>query len=181
MSDAPELMERSVEQVSRYLDRTGAGLFTQNTHGILMCAFCRALRGYAIRLRRLQLVGGTTELSQRQFAPDWTALVDLHLDLEKLGRRLSDKSRVMLDLRSRGFDWKEIAAVLQMTDIAARAAFWREVKRAKLKTLRTDPPEKGPVAAGCSLEQTDGTQVRGKPALSRSGSTESSSSVAQDL
>jgi hypothetical protein len=29
----------------------------------------------------------------------------------------------MLDLRRSGFDWKEIADVLQMTDIAARAAF----------------------------------------------------------
>ena len=39
----------------------------------------------------------------------------------------------MLGLRSRGFDWKEIAGVLQMTDTAARAAFWREVKRARSK------------------------------------------------
>jgi hypothetical protein len=37
-SEAPELMEKAVVQVSRYLDRTGAGLFAQNTTGVLMCA-----------------------------------------------------------------------------------------------------------------------------------------------
>jgi hypothetical protein len=36
-SEAPELMEKVVVQVSRYLDRSGAGLFTQNTTGVLMC------------------------------------------------------------------------------------------------------------------------------------------------
>jgi hypothetical protein len=68
-SEAPELTERSVEQVSRYLERTGAGLFTQNMTGILMCAFCRALRRYATKLNRLQFVGGTAELSERRSAP----------------------------------------------------------------------------------------------------------------
>jgi|SRR5882762_930432 len=87
-SEAPELMERSVEQVSRYLERTRAGLFTQNTTGILMCAFCRALRRYALKLNRLQFVGGSTELSERRIVADWAALVNLRLDLEKLGRKL---------------------------------------------------------------------------------------------
>lgn len=63
-SEAPELMENAVAQVSRYLDRSGADLFTQNTAGILMCAICRSLRRYARRLNRLELVGGSTELSE---------------------------------------------------------------------------------------------------------------------
>jgi hypothetical protein len=129
-------MENAVAQVSRYLDRSGAELFTQNTAGILMCAICRSLRRYARKLSRLELVGGSTELSERRIAPDWTSLVELRLDLEGLTRSLNDKSRTMLDLRRSGFDWKEIADVLQMTDVAARAAFWREVKRAKLKAAR---------------------------------------------
>jgi hypothetical protein len=41
----------------------------------------------------------------------------------------------MLELRKVGFDWKEVAAVLKMTDCAARAEFSREVKKA-----RTKPP-----------------------------------------
>src|SRR5208337_118334 len=148
-SEAPELMENAVAEVSRYLDRSGAELFTQNTAGILMCAICRSLRRYARKLSRLELAGGSTELSERRIAPDWTALVELRLDLERLTHHLNDKSRTMLDLRRNGFDWKEIADVLQMTDIAARAAFWREVKRAKLRAAGTGRQKKRPRTALC--------------------------------
>ena len=143
-SEAPELMENAVAQVSRYLDRTGAGPFTQNTTGILMCAFCRSLRRYALKLKRLQLVGGSAEFSEWRTAHNSSALVELWLDLEKLGRDVSHKTRFMLGLRARGFDWKEIAGVLHMTDTAARTAFWREVRRARLKGLGKDRKEKRP-------------------------------------
>lgn len=141
VSEAPELMENAVAQVSRYLDRVGAAPFTQNTAGILMCAFCRSLRRVAMKLNRLQLVGGITELSQQRITPNRTDLVELGLDLEKLSRNLTHKTRAMLGLRFRGFDWKEIAAVLHMTDTAARTAFWREVRRARLKGEGKNPQE----------------------------------------
>jgi hypothetical protein len=141
-SEAPELMEKVVVQVSRYLDRSGTGLFTQNTTGVLMCAFCRSLRRYAMKLKRLQLVGGSAELPERRTAHNWSALVELWIDLEKLRRNVSHKTRAVLGLRFKEFDWKEIAAVLQMTDTAARTAFWREVRRARLKSLGKDPKDK---------------------------------------
>jgi hypothetical protein len=168
-----------VAQVSRYLDRSGTDLFTQNTAGILMCAICRSLRRYARKLNRLELIGGSAELSDRRIAPDWTALVELRLDLERLTRNLNDKSRTMLDLRRSGFDWKEIADVLQMTDIAARAAFWREVKRAKSKaagTVRQKNRQTTKSTAGRE-EEVDATRVRGKLAPSNRGSVESTDSV----
>jgi len=140
-SEAPELMEKVVAQVSRYLDRTGAGLFTQNTSGVLMCAFCRSLRRYATKLKRLQLVGGSTELSEQRTACNWSALLELRLDLEKLSRNLTHRTRAILGLRRRGFDWKEIAGVLHMTDTAVRTAFWREVRRARLKGVGKNPQE----------------------------------------
>jgi len=143
MSEAPELMEKAVVQVSRYLDRTATGLFTENTNAILMCAFCRSLRRYAIKLNRVQLVGGNAELSELRVAPDWTAPMELQLDLEKLGRKLTPKSQTMLCLRSSGFDWKEIATILQTTETAARAAFWREMKRARLTVLARNRRRKG--------------------------------------
>jgi len=107
-----------------------------------MCAFCRSLRRYATKLKRLQPVGGSAELSERRTAHNWSALVELWIDLEKLSRNVSHKTRAMLGLRFRGFDWKEIAGVLHMTDTAARTAFWREVRRARLKGLGKDPKEK---------------------------------------
>lgn len=139
VSEAAELMEESVAQVSHYLDRAKAEPFSQNTRGILMCAFCRALRRYAMKLNRLQFVGRSADLSERILAPSWAALVDLRLDLEKLGCDLSDKSRTMLGLRSRGFDWKEIADVLHISETAARSAFWREIRRAAFKNLGGGP------------------------------------------
>jgi DNA-directed RNA polymerase specialized sigma24 family protein len=133
MSEAAELMEKSVAQVSQYLDRAGADPFSQNTRGILMCAFCRALRRYAMKLNRLQLVGKSTEISERVLAPSWAALVEFRLDLERLGCHLTDRSRATLGLRSSGFDWNEIAAALHMSPTAARTAFWREIKRVAAK------------------------------------------------
>jgi DNA-directed RNA polymerase specialized sigma24 family protein len=104
-----------------------------------MCAFCRALRRYAMKLNRLHFVGKTAELAERVRAPSWAALVDLRLDLEKLGCDLSDKSREMLSLRHRGFEWKEIADALHMSETAARTAFWREIRRATSKDSSRKP------------------------------------------
>jgi hypothetical protein len=180
-SEAPELMENAVAQVSRYLDRSGADLFTQNTAGILMCAICRSLRRYAMKLNRLELVGGSAELSERRIAPNWTALVELRLDLETLTRNLTPKSRTMLGLRRSGFDWKEIAEVLQTTDIAARAAFWREVKRAKLRAAGTGSQHKRRMITRRAIEQDRAaTSVRRNTVPSSPSSAESASSVGQD-
>lgn len=65
-----------------------------------------------------------------------SALLDLRLGLEKLGCHLSDKGLKMLGLRRRGFDWKEIAYALHMSETAARTAFWREIRRAASKGSR---------------------------------------------
>jgi DNA-directed RNA polymerase specialized sigma24 family protein len=137
-ADAAELMEKAVAQVSQYLDRAGADPYSQNTKGILMCAFCRALRRYAMKLNRLQCVGRSADLPERGLTPRWAALLELRLDLTKLGCELSEKARTMFGLRSRGFDWNEIANVLHMTETAARKAFWREIKR-----VRSENPRKG--------------------------------------
>jgi hypothetical protein len=48
-------MENTVAQVSRYLDRIGAPLSTRK-HGLVLVAFCRALRRYAAKSSRLELV-----------------------------------------------------------------------------------------------------------------------------
>lgn len=65
LSPAAELMENSIAQVSRYLDRIGAPESSQK-HGLLMVAFCRGLRRYAAKLNRLEFVGGAGELSSRR-------------------------------------------------------------------------------------------------------------------
>jgi hypothetical protein len=55
--------------------------------------------------------------------------------LEKLGCDLTPKSWTMLGLRGSGFEWKDIAEVLNMSATAAHTAFWREIKRSTSKNL----------------------------------------------
>lgn len=106
--------------------------------------------------------------------------MELRLDLERLTLSLNDKSRTMLDLRRSGFDWKEIASVLQMTDIAARTAFWHEVKRARLKAAGAGRQKNRRTTAGRE-EQVEATRVRGKLAPSNRGSVESADSLGQNF
>jgi DNA-directed RNA polymerase specialized sigma24 family protein len=130
---AAGLMERSVEQISRYLDRSGSPLFTQNTCGLLMSAFSRALRRHVTKLRRIELVGSISELSEPLPSQSCASKEDCRLDAENVARLFSERGRTMLELRSVGFEWKEIGEIFKMTDTAARAEFSRELKRAKQK------------------------------------------------
>jgi hypothetical protein len=131
--EAAGLMERSVVQVSRYLNRRGLPMFSQDTGGILMCAFCRALRRTVVKLRRIELADDVATLSKTHSPHSCTSKEDCHLDAEKATRQLSERGRKMYKLRDAGFEWKEIATILNMTDAAARAEFSRELKRARIK------------------------------------------------
>ena len=125
---AAELMENTVAQVSRYLDRIGAPLSTKK-HGLLLVAFCRALRRYAAKSSRLELVGGTGELSQHAADNAWVHQVDSRLDFEKIVRRLSERNAAVLTLRAAEFEWKEIADLFGVSVAAVRNSFWREIER----------------------------------------------------
>jgi hypothetical protein len=70
------------------------------------------------------------------------------LDAERARRLLSPRGHAMLELRTVGFDWNEIAEVLKTTDGAARLEYSRELKRAKLKMQASHKPGKGP-SLGC--------------------------------
>jgi hypothetical protein len=131
--EAAGLMERSVVQISRYLNRRGVPAFSQDTSGLLMCAFCRALRRHVAKLRRIELAPDLNEVSERPPTRSCTTEEDCRLDAEKAARQLSKRGRQMYELRDAGFEWKEIAAILNTTDAAARAEFSRELKQARIK------------------------------------------------
>lgn len=131
--EAAGLMERSVVQISRYLNRRGLPMFSQDTSGLLMCAFCRALRRHLAKARRIELVDDLSEVSEPRPARSCTSEEDCRLDAEKGARQLSKRGRQMYELRHAGFEWGEIAQKLKTTDAAARAEFSRELKRARLK------------------------------------------------
>jgi predicted transcriptional regulator len=126
-AQAAELMETTVAQVSRYLDRIGAP-WSPRKNGLLMLAFSRALQRYAAKSSRLEPIGGASELSCRAIDHGWSRQVNARLDLEHIIRRLSGRNTTVLALRAAGHDWKEIANLLGTTVAAARNGFWREVK-----------------------------------------------------
>lgn len=129
-SPAAELMENTVAQVSRYLDRIGAPLSTRK-HGLLLVAFCRALRRYAANSSRLELVGGSDELSCHTADHAWVSQVDARLDLEKIVRQLSGRNAAVLTLRAAEYEWKEIAQLFGVSVAAIRNSFWREIERTR--------------------------------------------------
>ena len=123
---AAELMESTIAQVSRYLDRAGAPMDSRK-HGLVMVAFRRALGRYRAKLSRLELIGGSYELSKCGSSHNWIAQADVHLELERLVRRLSPKNADILMLRAAGFEWKEIASLLGESSRSLRNRFWREI------------------------------------------------------
>ena len=125
---AAELMENTVAQVSRYLDRKGVPLSSRK-HGLVMVAFCRALRRYARKFSRLEAVGGACELARCASLTNWAVQADARLEFEKLVEKLSPRNAEILMLRAAGFEWKEIAAFLDDSVPTLRNRFWREIYR----------------------------------------------------
>ena len=133
VADTAEFMESSVAQISRYLDRLGAPAYSENAAGLLTVAFRRALCRHAAKLQRFKTLGGTGELDELLFAPHRISLVDLRLDVEKIVRQLSARSCTIVALKSAGYEWEYVARLLRTTVPAAKCAFWREVKRARVR------------------------------------------------
>lgn len=125
---AAELMETSVAQVSRYLDRIGAPVSSQK-HGLVMIAFSRALRRYRAKSARLELMGSSTDFSDLAIADGWLAQANVRLDLEKFVRRLTGRNAEVLMLRAAGYEWREIAEVFETSVAAIRSSFWREIEK----------------------------------------------------
>lgn len=133
---AAELMEYTVAQVSRYLDRIGAPLSTRK-HGLLLVAFCRALRRYAAKSSRLELVGGSGDLTNHTADHAWMRQVNVRLDLESIVRQLSERNAAVLTLRAAEYEWKEIAQLFGVSAGAIRNAFWREIGRIRCEKRST--------------------------------------------
>ena len=132
---AAELMENSVAQVSRYLDRIGAPESPEK-HGLLMVAFCRGLRRYAAKLNRLEFVGGSGELASRAFEEGWVGQVNTRLELARIVRKLRNEHGAVLMLRAAGYEWEDVGQLLGKSAAAVRISFWREIERIRRTTCR---------------------------------------------
>jgi len=130
-SQAAELMETTVAQISRYLDRSGVTTFSREIDGLIMYAFQKSLRRQAAQFRRLETMGGTSELSNQVVDREWAQRLESRLEFEQVVCFLSERSRNVLTLRYAGFTWKESARILGTSVSALRSAFWRDVNRVK--------------------------------------------------
>jgi len=94
-----------------------------------MVAFCRGLRRYAAKLNRLELVGGSGELSSRTLDEGWVGQVNARLELARIVRKLRDQNGAVLMLRAAGYEWEDVGEMLGKSSAAIRIGFWREIKR----------------------------------------------------
>jgi hypothetical protein len=129
--EAAELMESAVAQVSRYLDRRGVMLFSREIHGLLMRAFQRALHRRILKLKRIDIIGGSEQLSNRAVDRTWTLQVHFRLEYEQIVRLLNERSQTVLALRYAGYTWKEAALAMGTSPSGLRTSFWRDVARVK--------------------------------------------------
>src|SRR6266852_72118 len=134
---AADLMELSVMQVSRYLDRQAAPRFSRKMNGLLMLSFTRALQRRAAKLNRVESVGGTSDLSNHAIDQVWSRQVEARLDLDHIVRKLGERNSTVLALKYAGYNWPEIAQLLGASVAAVRNGFWREVRVVRRK-LRND-------------------------------------------
>lgn len=133
---AADLMEESVAQVSRYLDRIEAPQSCPK-NGLLLLAFSRLLRRRAVKSRRLEFAGGAVDLSNLLVDSGWSRQMDARLELEKIVRNLSEMNGMVLTLRHAGYNWEEVSERLGTSVTGIRNSFWREVKDLR-KKLRND-------------------------------------------
>jgi hypothetical protein len=136
-TDAAEVLEASVKTISRYLDKNSVPLHSTDLGGLLIVACYRALHRRALRRWRIEFVGTSSEFADILRVPDWRDEIDRRLFLEELARELDVKNRGILRLRIAGYDWKEIGRIFDISAAAVRQGFWRDVRKAHLRLLRT--------------------------------------------
>jgi len=153
-SDAAELMEASVESISRYLDHKNMPLFSANVAALLHRAFYCRTRRLARKMERLEAVGTTSDLAGLEQALDHSNDLDRDLDFRKIVQHLTSRSCRILWLRQAGHTWEDIANELGIATSTAKNTFWREIKQIRL-TLHLSPnnPKNRPTLAAIQTDK----------------------------
>jgi DNA-directed RNA polymerase specialized sigma24 family protein len=128
-TDAFEMMELCVMRVSRYLNERGKGLHTQKTSGLLIVAFRNELLTRNAKQKKMDSIDD--EQTKSCSTPSWATEIELRIDLDRLVRRVSERTRTTLLLREAGYEWKEIAIRLGITVSTAKNGFCRELSDAR--------------------------------------------------
>jgi DNA-directed RNA polymerase specialized sigma24 family protein len=134
---AGELMELTVAQASRYLDRQGIPLGSQSHVGLLLVTFWRLLERRRAKLSRVEPIGDIGDLSERLPDRTWSSQIDRRLDSDKIIRLLSERGRSILALRSAGYEWSDIATLHNTPVAVVKGGFWREIRQIRRKIAST--------------------------------------------
>jgi DNA-directed RNA polymerase specialized sigma24 family protein len=137
--EAQELLERVVDSVSRYLSAKNAAL--QDPSGLLVVKFRQELYRVARKQRRLETVGRSSDVAEPLRCDGWADEADRSIFLQELVRALSERNRGVLRLRMAGYDWREIAQMLQVNVSTLRNSFWRDVRKLYLQFLGSNVDE----------------------------------------
>lgn len=132
---AADLMEKTIAQLSRYLNRQEIALFSRNIEGLVAYSFQRAIQREVIKRNRLLPLNESVAMSECASDGTWQRRVQARLELEELLRLLTDRSQSILALRYAGYTWNETAHLMGESIASLRCAFWRDVNRAKRQLL----------------------------------------------
>jgi len=134
-SEAAEMLESVVEQISCYLNRKECLPFSANTAALLTVAFRRHLQKRATKLARLETVGGTSELADLRADTNAFDGITHQIDLEKIVLRLNSRNLRILIMRLKGRNWKHIAKELGIAVSTAQKQFCQGIRQAQLGML----------------------------------------------
>src|SRR5436309_10634901 len=133
LADAAQVFERSVERVSVYLNKRKVA--PHDPSGLLILDVYRSVRRLAQQRNRITSMGTASELSRYLRTPDWTDETERQLFLDKLISLLPDEVGGLLRFRMEGFEWDEIAEMLNRDSSSIRKRFWRAIRKAHLQLL----------------------------------------------
>lgn len=127
---AAELLEEVAMEVSARLRAEPE--VERNLSGYLITAFHHRVRSQLLRDSRLAYEGLLYELEENHQprAPDWVTALETKLALNFLVSYLPHQTKHMLNYRTLGFSWKEIARFSGITVEQAKSRFYYGVQRA---------------------------------------------------
>ena len=127
---AAELLEEVAMEVSARLRAEPE--VERNLNGYLITAFHHRVRSQLLRDSRLAYEGLLYELEENHqpIAPDWVAALQTKLALNFLVSYFPHQTKHILNYRTLGFSWKEIARFAGITVEQAKSRFYYGVQKA---------------------------------------------------
>jgi len=127
-AEAAELMEISVVQISRHLDRANTPTFAPNIPSLLSLHFSQELNRLAKRLGKILLFGDQASIEHCAVSEGWAEKIDRHLDFKKIIGGLKATSRTIVAMRLEEHNWDLIGAKIGESPASLRRAFWKDLR-----------------------------------------------------